>query len=93
MTSSCAVDEEAFALALSISLRCFGENQYAENGADQLVETLAPAAVKRICGAPHTSLAFMFWGAGLFVFPLMLIYAAVNYCVVRGNARATSKRY
>src|SRR5262249_12621975 len=24
--------------------------------------------------APHSSLAFMFWGAGLFVFPLMLVY-------------------
>ena len=24
--------------------------------------------------APHSSLAFMFWGAGLFVFPLMLLY-------------------
>jgi cytochrome d ubiquinol oxidase subunit II len=37
--------------------------------------------------APHSSLAFMFWGAGLFVFPLMLIYAAVNYRVFRGKIR------
>jgi cytochrome bd ubiquinol oxidase subunit II len=37
--------------------------------------------------APHASLAFMFWGAGLFVFPLMLIYAAVNYSVFRGKER------
>ena len=35
--------------------------------------------------APHASLAFMFWGEGLFVFPLMLIYAAVNYSVFRGK--------
>jgi RsiW-degrading membrane proteinase PrsW (M82 family) len=28
--------------------------------------------------APHSSLAFMFWGAGLFIFPLMLIYTAVS---------------
>jgi hypothetical protein len=33
--------------------------------------------------APHASLAFVFWGAGLFVFPLMVIYAAVNYSVFR----------
>ena len=34
--------------------------------------------------APHSSLAFMFWGAGLFVFPLMLLYTATNYtCVQR----------
>jgi cytochrome d ubiquinol oxidase subunit II len=43
--------------------------------------------------APHSSLAFMFWGAGLFVFPLMLIYAAVNYIVFRGKVRPTSEHY
>jgi cytochrome d ubiquinol oxidase subunit II len=37
--------------------------------------------------APHSSLAFMFWGAGLFVFPLMLIYTAVSYYVFRGKVR------
>jgi cytochrome d ubiquinol oxidase subunit II len=35
--------------------------------------------------APHSSLAFMFWGAGLFVFPLMLLYTAINYSVFRGK--------
>ena len=35
--------------------------------------------------APHSSLAFMFWGAGLFVFPLMLLYTATNYRVFRGR--------
>jgi cytochrome bd ubiquinol oxidase subunit II len=38
--------------------------------------------------APHSSLAHMFWGAGLFVFPLMLIYAAVN-----GKVRPATDRY
>jgi cytochrome bd ubiquinol oxidase subunit II len=37
--------------------------------------------------APHSSLAFMFWGEGLFVFPLMLAYAAINYRVFRGKVR------
>ena len=37
--------------------------------------------------APHSSLAFMFWGAGLFVFPLMLLYNATNYTVFRGRIR------
>jgi cytochrome d ubiquinol oxidase subunit II len=37
--------------------------------------------------APHSSLAFMFWGEGIFVFPLMLIYTAVNYWVFRGKVR------
>jgi cytochrome bd ubiquinol oxidase subunit II len=35
----------------------------------------------------HSSLAFMFWGAGLFVFPLTLLYTAVNYAVFRGKVR------
>ena len=42
--------------------------------------------------APHTSLAFMFWGEGLFVFPLMLIYTAVSYGVFRGKVQSTSHR-
>jgi len=43
--------------------------------------------------APHASLAFMFWGEGLFVFPLMLIYAAVNYSVFRGKVRPAAGHY
>lgn len=43
--------------------------------------------------APHASLAFMFWGAGLFVFPLMLVYAAVNYIVFRGKIRPRSEHH
>ena len=35
--------------------------------------------------APHASLAFMFWGEGLFVFPLMLVYAVISYRVFRGR--------
>jgi cytochrome bd ubiquinol oxidase subunit II len=40
--------------------------------------------------APHSSLAFMFWGEGLFVFPLMLLYTAISYRVFRGKVRATA---
>jgi len=43
--------------------------------------------------APHSSLAFMFWGEGLFVFPLMLVYAAVNYSVFRGKVAHTPQHY
>jgi cytochrome d ubiquinol oxidase subunit II len=43
--------------------------------------------------APHSSLAFMFWGAGLFVFPLTLLYTAVNYTVFRGKVRASKPDY
>jgi cytochrome d ubiquinol oxidase subunit II len=40
--------------------------------------------------APHSSLAFMFWGEGIFVFPLMLAYAIFSYAVFRGKVRADS---
>jgi cytochrome d ubiquinol oxidase subunit II len=40
--------------------------------------------------APHSSLAFMFWGEGLFVFPLMLLYTAVGYRVFGGKVGSAS---
>jgi cytochrome bd ubiquinol oxidase subunit II len=43
--------------------------------------------------APHSSLAFMFWGEGVFVFPLMLVYTAINYTVFRGKVRPDSNTY
>jgi cytochrome bd ubiquinol oxidase subunit II len=36
--------------------------------------------------SPLASLNFMFWGAGLFVMPLTLIYTAVVYRLFRGKA-------
>ena len=43
--------------------------------------------------APHSSLAFMFWGEGLFVFPLMLLYTVISYSVFRGKVRPTANHY
>jgi cytochrome d ubiquinol oxidase subunit II len=43
--------------------------------------------------APHSSLAFMFWGAGIFVFPLMLLYTAISLSVFRGKADSSSQHY
>jgi cytochrome d ubiquinol oxidase subunit II len=43
--------------------------------------------------ASHSSLAFMFWGEGLFVFPLMLIYTVVSYSVFRGKVRPSVEHY
>jgi cytochrome d ubiquinol oxidase subunit II len=42
--------------------------------------------------APHSSLAFMFWGEGLFVFPLLL-YTAISYTVFRGKVGPTADHY
>ncbi|MBV8521950.1 MAG: hypothetical protein JOY71_07475 [Acetobacteraceae bacterium] len=35
----------------------------------------------------------LFWGEALFVFPLMLVYAAVNHSVFRGKVQPTSEHY
>ena len=35
--------------------------------------------------SPQSSLAFMFWGCGLIVFPLMLLYTLISYFVFRGK--------
>ena len=43
--------------------------------------------------APHSSLAFMFWGEGLFVLPLMLVYTAISYGVFRGKVGANTDSY
>jgi cytochrome d ubiquinol oxidase subunit II len=43
--------------------------------------------------APHSSLAFMFWGAGLFVFPLMLLYTVISLTVFRGKVVTSADRY
>jgi cytochrome bd ubiquinol oxidase subunit II len=43
--------------------------------------------------APHSSLAFMFWGEGLFVFPLMLLYTVISYSVFRGKVRPRADHY
>jgi len=40
--------------------------------------------------APPSSLAFIFWGAGLFVFPLMLLYTAISLSAFRGKVASAS---
>lgn len=40
--------------------------------------------------APHSSLSFMFWGAGLFVLPVTLIYTIVVYWLFKGKSHSGS---
>jgi cytochrome bd-type quinol oxidase subunit 2 len=47
--------------------------------------TIAQAA------APPSSLGFMFWGAGVFVLPLTLIYTLVVYFVFKGKVDANAE--
>jgi cytochrome d ubiquinol oxidase subunit II len=46
-----------------------------------------------VAAAPHSSLEFMFWGEGLLVLPLMLVYTAISYRVFRGKASSNSAPY
>ena len=43
--------------------------------------------------APHSTLAFMFWGEGLFVLPLMLLYTLISYRVFRGKVSSNETMY
>jgi cytochrome d ubiquinol oxidase subunit II len=43
--------------------------------------------------APHSGLAFMFWGEGLFIFPLMLLYTVISYSIFRGKVGTTTGHY
>ena len=43
--------------------------------------------------APHSSLAFMFWGEGLFILPLMLFYTFIAYRVFSGKLRPADGEY
>jgi cytochrome d ubiquinol oxidase subunit II len=35
----------------------------------------------------------MFWGEGLFVFPLMLLYTVISYSVFRGKIKEKTVHY
>src|SRR6202020_2206687 len=41
--------------------------------------------------APQSSLWFIFWGCGIVVFPLMLLYTVISYAVFRGKVGETSE--
>ena len=43
--------------------------------------------------APQSTLAFMFWGEGLFIFPILLLYAVINFTVFRGKVPSATKFY
>jgi cytochrome d ubiquinol oxidase subunit II len=41
-----------------------------------------------VAAAPEASLSFLFWGAGLFVLPVIGAYTAVVYWMFRGKQRS-----
>jgi cytochrome d ubiquinol oxidase subunit II len=43
--------------------------------------------------APHASLAFLFWGAGLVVYPLMLVYTVCSYTIFSGKVDRAAEHY
>jgi cytochrome d ubiquinol oxidase subunit II len=55
---------------------------------------MIPFAITIDAGAaPPSTLTFMFWGEGLWVFPLMLLYTAVGYRVFRGKLGSMHGHY
>jgi cytochrome d ubiquinol oxidase subunit II len=47
--------------------------------------TIADAA------APQSSLVFIFWGAGVFVLPVILIYTITLYAVFKGKVDSNAE--
>jgi len=73
-------DELPFPMVISIFLSAFGT----------LAVSFWPYMIPFVltideAAAPYSSLAFMFWGEGLFIFPLMLLYTMISYSVFRGK--------
>jgi cytochrome bd ubiquinol oxidase subunit II len=55
---------------------------------------MIPFAITIDAGAaPPSTLTFMFWGEGLWVFPLMLLYTAISYRVFRGKLGSMHGHY
>lgn len=54
---------------------------------------IPPSVTVEAAAAPHSSLAFMFWGAGVFVLPITLIYTLVVYFVFKGKVSPEQEHY
>jgi cytochrome d ubiquinol oxidase subunit II len=78
-------DELPFPMVISIFLSAFGT----------LAVSFWPYMIPFVltideAAAPYSSLAFMFWGEGLFIFPLMLLYTMISYSVFRGKVASSA---
>jgi cytochrome d ubiquinol oxidase subunit II len=81
-------DEWPFYMVILIFLSAFGTL------AISFWPYMIPGAITiNEAAAPHSSLAFMFWGEGLFVFPLMLIFTVISYRVFRGKITPSHHHY
>ncbi|MGO7770983.1 cytochrome d ubiquinol oxidase subunit II, partial [Rhizobium ruizarguesonis] len=49
---------------------------------------IPPAVTLKEAVAPQSTLAFMFWGAGIFVLPITIVYTLLVYFIFKGNAEA-----
>ena len=75
-------DELPFPMVISIFLSAFGT----------LAVSFWPYMIPFVLTideavAPYSSLAFMFWGEGLFIFPLMLLYTMTSYQCLQREGR------
>jgi cytochrome d ubiquinol oxidase subunit II len=52
-----------------------------------------PSVTAEEAVAPHSSLSFMFWGAGVFVLPITLVYTLVVYFIFKGKISPEQEHY
>ena len=84
--SVCARGAGLMLIVAVTTLAACGGGGGSDGGSGGLVANSAAAS-------PHASLAFMFWGEGLFIYPLMLGYTAYSYHVFKGKVDLTSGHY
>lgn len=81
------IDRLPFAMGALIFLAAFGTL------AVSFLPYMVPFSITlEQAASPEASLRFLFWGAGLVVMPMTLIYTAVVYVIFRGKVRVTPEQ-
>ncbi|MGO6777723.1 cytochrome d ubiquinol oxidase subunit II [Rhizobium leguminosarum] len=54
---------------------------------------IPPAVTLKEAVAPQSTLAFMFWGAGIFVLPITIVYTLLVYFIFKGKVNPEQEHY
>jgi cytochrome bd ubiquinol oxidase subunit II len=79
-----AIRRRSDALLFPMSALIFGA-AFATLAASFLPYMVPFSVTVQQAASPHSSLAFMFWGAGVFVLPITLVYTMMVYWVFKGK--------
>ncbi len=54
---------------------------------------IPPSVTLSEAAAPESTLAFMFWGAGIFVLPITVVYTLIVYFIFKGKVTSEQEQY